>query len=69
MQISLVTAADENGRAVPFYSGNSWGGTSSQIQLQDVRKATALNVTLALHKSHSFQFTVKPSQQAAGNNN
>jgi hypothetical protein len=69
MQISLITAADENGRAVPFYSGNSWGGTSSQIQLQDVRKATALNVTLALHKSHSFQFTVRPTHQGAGNNN
>ena len=69
MQISLAAATDENGRAIPFYNGNSWGGTSSQIQLQDVRKATALNVTLALHKSHSFQFTVKPTQPGAASNN
>lgn len=69
MQLTLAAAADENGRAIPFYSGNSWGGTSAQIQLQDVRNAKALNVTLAFHKSHSFQFTAKPTQPAAGNNN
>ena len=69
MQLSLAAAADENGREIPFYSGNSWGGTSAQIQLRDVRNAKALNVTMAFHKSHSFQFTVKPTQQGTANNN
>ena len=69
MQLTLAAATDENGRVIPFYSGNSWGGTSAQIQLQDVRNAKALNVTLAFHKSHSFQFTVMPTKQVSASGN
>jgi len=68
-QLTLATAADEGGRAIPFYGGNGWGGTDRQIQLQNLRNAKSLNITLGMSKSHSFQFTVKPTQQAADNNN
>ena len=60
MQVTLTTATDENGRPIPFYGGSGWGGDSRQIQLQNLRNATSLNLTLALHKSRFVEFTVKP---------
>lgn len=60
VQLTLVTATDENGRPVPYFGGNGWGGDSRQIQLQNLRNAKFLNVTLALHKSQFVEFTCKP---------
>jgi len=62
MQLTLASAADENGRPVPYYEGNSWGGDSRQIQLQNLRNAKSLNVTLALHKDRFVEFTATPAK-------
>ena len=62
MQLTLATAADENGRPIPFYGGSGGGGDSRQIQLQNLRNAKFLNITMALHKSRFVEFTVKPAK-------
>jgi hypothetical protein len=69
LQVTLASATDEGGRPIPFYGGGGGGGDSRQIQFQNLRNAKLVNITLALHKNRFFQFTVKPSSQAAGNNN
>lgn len=67
MQMTLVKATDENGRAVQFWSGNNWGNNNSrQFQLQNVRNATSLNLTIALHKSRFVEFIAKP-EKSSGN--
>jgi hypothetical protein len=67
MQMTLLKATDENGRAVPFWSGNSWGNNNShQFQLRNLRNATSLNLTIALHKSQFVEFIAKP-EKASGN--
>jgi hypothetical protein len=68
MQLTLATATDENGRPIPFYGGSGGGGNSRQIQLQNLRNAKFLNVTVALHKSRFVEFTVKPVAAAAKSN-
>lgn len=64
MQMTLVKATDENGRDIPFWGGNSWGNDNShQFQLQNLRNAKSLNLTIALHKSRFVDFTVTPTKQ------
>jgi hypothetical protein len=62
MQLTLVSATDENGHEVPYWGGNGWGGDSRQIQLRNLRNAKSLILTLALHKSRFVEFTVKPAK-------
>ena len=69
MQLKLVKATSDSGRDLQSYSGTSWGGSDRQFQLQNMRNTQTMNVTLALVKSRFVEFTVKPSPQAAGNNN
>jgi hypothetical protein len=62
MQLTLVKAEDENGRRIPFYGGSGSGGNSRQIQLQNLRNAKSLNITLAIHKSRFVEFTAAPAK-------
>lgn len=64
MQMTLVKATDENGRDVPFYGGNSWNnGNSHQFQIENLRNAQSLNLTVAVHKSRFIEFTATPTKQ------
>lgn len=63
MQFTLLKATDENGRNIQSWSGNGWGGNSRQFQIQNLRNAASLNITLALHKSRFIEFTVNPTKQ------
>ena len=65
MQMTLVTATDEQGHVVPSWNGNGWGGDSRQFQFQNIRNAKFLNITMALHKSRFVEFTAKPEQAPA----
>jgi hypothetical protein len=62
MQLTLATATDENGRPIPFYSGGGGGGDSRQIQMQNLRNAKYLNITLAMHKDRFVEFTITPAK-------
>ena len=43
--------------------GPNGGGGTETIQIQDMRNAKSLNVTIAIHKSRFVEFTVKPTKQ------
>lgn len=62
MQMTLVSVTDEQGRAVPFWNNYQWGGNDRQVQLQNLRNATSLNLTIALHQDRFFDFTAKPTK-------
>ncbi len=62
MQMTLVKATDEQERDVQSWSGNGWGGDNRQFQLQNLRNAKFLNITIALHKSRFVEFTAKPQK-------
>ncbi|HEU5396380.1 MAG TPA: hypothetical protein VFV81_04380 [Verrucomicrobiae bacterium] len=60
-RMTLVSAIDENGHKIPTWNP-SWGGGNYGFQLQDLRNAKFLNLTVALHKSRFADFTVKPAK-------
>ena len=64
MHIALVKITDDQGRVLQSWNP-SWGGGSFTYQLQNLRNAKSLNITLALHKSRFVEFTVKPQKAAA----
>ncbi len=57
-----IKATDERGREVQSWGPNGGSG-NYYIQLQDLRNAKMLNLTIALHKSRFVEFTVKPTKQ------
>jgi hypothetical protein len=61
MRMGVGSLTDEQGRSVQFWGPNGGGGTES-IQIQDLRNAKTLNVTIAIHKSRFVEFTVKPTK-------
>jgi hypothetical protein len=66
MQITLVKVTDNQGGEIQSNgSGTSGNGTSTiySYQLRDLGGLTNLNVTIAIHKSHFFEFTVKPEKE------
>ncbi|HUB87816.1 MAG TPA: hypothetical protein VMB22_07985 [Verrucomicrobiae bacterium] len=63
LQMTLVSATDEQGRTVQAWNNYSWGGGDRQVQFQNLRNATSLNITIALHRDRFFDFTVKPAKQ------
>jgi len=62
MQMGVGSLTDEQGRN-PQFGGPNGGGGSESIQIQDLRNAKTLNVTIAIHKSRFLEFTVKPTKQ------
>jgi hypothetical protein len=62
MRMGVGSLTDEQGHDVQYWGPNGGGG-SETIQIQDLRNAKTLNVTIAIHKSRFLEFTVKPAQQ------
>ena len=60
-RMTLVSAVDENGHKIQSWNP-SWGGGNYGFQLQNLRNAKFLNLTVALHKSRFVDFTVKPTK-------
>jgi hypothetical protein len=61
MRMTLAKVTDEQGRDLQSWGANGGGG-NYVFQLQDVRDAKTLNITLALHKSRFVEFTAKPAK-------
>ena len=62
MRLGVGSLTDEQGHDVRYWGPNGGGG-SETIQIQDLRNAKTLNVTIAIHKSRFLEFTVKPVKQ------
>jgi len=62
IQLTVVQATDEQGHKLQTWNNYGWGGSDRQCQLQNVRNAKFLNLTLAVHKSRFVEFTAKPSK-------
>ena len=62
MRLTIVSTSDEQGHELQFWNAGYGTGGNYTIQLQNLRNAKFLNVTLALHKSRFVEFTVKPSK-------
>jgi hypothetical protein len=61
MRMTLAKVTDEQGRDLRSWGPN--GGNGNYVfQLQDIRNAQSLNITLALHKSRFVEFTAKPTK-------
>lgn len=60
MRMALIKVTDDQGRPVEF---NNWatGGGDFRFSLKKLADVKSLNITLALHRSRYFEFTVKPS--------
>jgi hypothetical protein len=61
-RMTLAKATDEQGREIQSWNP-SWGGGNYGFQLQNIRNAKFLNITVALHKSRFVEFTAKPAKQ------
>ena len=64
LRLTVLKATDDQGRYLEN-RGSSWGGGNYQYQYSNARNVKALNVTLVLHKSRFFEFTVKPEKAPA----
>ena len=62
MRMSLAKLTDEQGHDLQSWGPNGGGG-SAAFQIQNLRNAKSLNVTIAMHKSRFVDFTVKPAKQ------
>jgi hypothetical protein len=62
MRMTLAKLTDEQGRDLQSWGPNGGGG-NYVFELQDVRDAKALNITLVLQKSRFVEFTAKPTIQ------
>jgi hypothetical protein len=62
MRMGIGSLTDEQGHNLQSWGPNGGGGSES-IQIQDLRNAKMLNVTIAIHKSRFVEFTVKPVKQ------
>jgi hypothetical protein len=65
MRLTMVSATDEQGVKLQFWNAGYGNGGNYTMQLQNMRNAKMLNITLALHKSRFVEFTVKPQKAAA----
>ncbi len=68
MQMTFVKLTDDQGGEIGNWNSGTMGnGTSTTYNygLRDITGATNLNFTVALHKSHFFEFTAKPEKAAA----
>jgi hypothetical protein len=62
MRLTIVSATDEQGHKLQSWNAGYGNGGNYTIQLQNLRNAKSLNVTIALHKSRFVEFTVKPQK-------
>jgi hypothetical protein len=63
-----VTLTDDQGGNVEYWNNGTWSdgkSTTYRYGLRDITGATNLNLTIAMHQSHFFEFTVKPAVAAA----
>jgi hypothetical protein len=65
MRLTIVSATDEQGHELQSWNAGYGYGGNYTIQLQNLRNAKLLNLTIALHKSRFVEFTVKPQKAAA----
>lgn len=66
MQMTLVKVTDNQGGEIQSNGSNTSGNGTSTVysyQLRDLGGLTNLNVTIALHKNRSVEFTVKPEKE------
>ncbi len=62
MRMGIGSLTDEQGHEIQHWGPNGGGGTET-IQIQNLRNAKSLNVSIAIHKSRFVEFTVKPTKQ------
>jgi hypothetical protein len=67
MRLTIVSATDEQGHELQSWNAGYGYGGNYTIQLQNLRNAKLLNLTIALHKSRFVEFTVQPQKAAASN--
>jgi len=66
MQMTLVKVTDNQGGEIQSNGSGTSGNSASMIyssQLRDLGGLTNINVTVALHKNRSVEFTVKPETE------
>jgi len=61
-RMTVLKLTDENGKSLQTYNGGSGGGNFT-FQIQNIRNAKTLNLSLALHQSRFVDFTAKPSKE------
>lgn len=62
VRMTLVKVTNEQGQNIQNWNPSS-SGSGYGFQLQNLRNAKFLNITLALHKSRFVEFTAKPAKQ------
>jgi hypothetical protein len=63
-----IKMTDDQGANVEFWNNGTWGdgkNTTYRYGLRDINGATNLNLSIAMHKSHYVEFTVKPGTAPA----
>jgi hypothetical protein len=68
MRFTIVKLTDDQDLDVQNYNSNTSGNGNSTTygyQLQNIAGVTNLNLSIALHKSRNFEFTVKPEKATA----
>ena len=68
MRFTIVKLTDDQDLDVQNYNSSTSGNGNSTTygyQLQNIAGVTNLNLTIALHKSHYFEFTAKPEKATA----
>ena len=71
MRITLISLTDDQTNNVGYWNTGTIQNndlTSYRYGLRDITGVTNLNLSIALHKSRFFEFTVKPEKAAAGQN-
>jgi hypothetical protein len=67
MRLTLVKLTDDQTNDIGNWNWGSSGngtGTTYRYGLRDLGDATNLNLVIALHQSHFFEFTVKPEKSS-----
>ena len=67
MRMTLISLTDDQTNDVSYWDqgmAQNNNVTSYRYALRDVTGVTNLNLTIALHKSRSFEFTIKPEKAA-----
>jgi len=62
MRMAFIKVTDDQGRPIEF---NNWasGGGDFRFSLKKLADVKTINITLALHRSRYFEFTVKPPKK------
>jgi hypothetical protein len=58
MRLTLLKLTDDQGRDI-----SNWGWSTDSYGLRDMTGVTNVNLTVAVHQSHFFEFTVKPETE------